>query len=641
MEGRLLEIYKKISESATTIQPKALAREHNVSTRTIRDDIGKLNMILERHGAIIELQRSKGYKINIEDTGKYEKYCETMHEKTVDFRHQNHHYYYLAYELLLKGESVKIDDVVERFYVSRSVVNRDLKRFKETLEAYDLSLISKKGVGLYIEGDKKNRRSCFTKFFSIQHDMRHYEYYVNLFEGEFSEETLEAFVKRVEEVLYVHHTKMTDEAFKNFIFHVLIAIYSCLNGVNLTLSYNENPAETYVYIVDDIVEAIKSSFDLILPQSEQQYLYVQLMSKRVWEVDPNNYEALEEFGYIEEIFALLNERYGYDLHEDTQLKTDLLAHVCSMMYRLKNRIMVKNDMKDYIRTNYPVAYEITLDVMNRARVGQEYNLSENELAYLTLHIGAGIERYLYHKHQNKKTTIIIVCGTGRATARLLEMKILNSIEKVDVLRTMSIQEYNRLTSVPSDIVVSTVSIEEKNKPIISISLKPTSQELSMLNNKVKLRYKVNKNEIYQVDEQLFMKIKGGTKEEVLRQMTDKLEDANIVPKEYYQSVLKREELGSTVIGDIAAIPHPQDFIAYETKMCVCISDQPIIWNEKEKVRVIFLLAFGTDDGKIFGPIYDFILECLQKEKIDKMLQIEKFDDFSTFIQSILQEKGEH
>ncbi|MDO5717687.1 MAG: PTS sugar transporter subunit IIA, partial [Tissierellia bacterium] len=93
----------------------------------------------------------------------------------------------------------------------------------------------------------------------------------------------------------------------------------------------------------------------------------------------------------------------------------------------------------------------------------------------------------------------------------------------------------------------------------------------------------------------------------------RLELHGTIDKNYKQSVLDRENFGSTALKSGAAIPHGN--IEFVKKTCVYfyISKTPIIWDN-DRVYIIILISINREDKKYIKNILRSILELVENSK---------------------------
>ncbi len=105
---------------------------------------------------------------------------------------------------------------------------------------------------------------------------------------------------------------------------------------------------------------------------------------------------------------------------------------------------------------------------------------------------------------------------------------------------------------------------------------------------------------FDVQKALIPNLKATSKEEVIREMVAGLKDAGSIKAEDEEAVvaaiLKREELGSTGIGNGVAVPHTKHPSAEELVATVAVSRTGVDFSslDGEEVFILFLLVSPPD-----------------------------------------------
>ncbi|MEG0133845.1 MAG: PTS sugar transporter subunit IIA, partial [Clostridium sp.] len=110
-------------------------------------------------------------------------------------------------------------------------------------------------------------------------------------------------------------------------------------------------------------------------------------------------------------------------------------------------------------------------------------------------------------------------------------------------------------------------------------------------------------------------------------ITNSLISENYITKAVKKEIFSREELASTEIGNLVAIPHTSHNDLEESFISVAILKKPIIWH-KEKVQVVLIICIAEKDKHEWKSnleqLYKSIIE------LDVVLEIIKSNDFQEF-----------
>ncbi|EDO1166685.1 BglG family transcription antiterminator [Listeria innocua] len=637
---RLETLYGMLLDAGSHLSAQKLSQDLHISERTIRTDIAKLTEFLETNGATITLTRGAGYKIEILDSTAFEAFqADKNKPKNADYFDLDNPEERVKYEIFLllsSADYIKLEDLADTLFASRATISNDMKQVRTVIASYDLTLVSKPGCGVKIVGEEEKMRYTLTALIASKKAPE--SYLETFFEWHKQKEKLQKLMSAVTDYFFATNIRFTDEALQNLLLHMMILVERIELGHSLEQFELTDVSEEEITIANNLAGILASLFEIEMSEGDKNYLLLQIASKRILNVEDKEISEFDDYAYIEGMLNRIESQYFYRLQDDLQLKKDLIAHIHSMLYRVKYHMTVKNPMTEHIKRYYPLAYEITLDAVESLKKDYPYDINQNELAYLALHIGASLERNYqisYYRHKSA----LIVCGSGFGTARIVEAKVKSAVSNLDITKVVSIQEYNRFIHIEEDIILSTVRIPEKNKPVIKISNIPTNEELKMLGAIIEEQTDPNRGFLSSFfDAAFFARSTLTTKTAILEEMVESLKSKNIVGDEFLNSVIERERLGSTVLGTGIAIPHPLGLMAKETKIVIRILDNPIKWDQKQSVHAVFLLCISKNDYEEAINIYELLVELVREEYGEKLAALKSFTDFTSLANDILKKK---
>ncbi|EHW9791021.1 TPA: BglG family transcription antiterminator [Listeria innocua] len=637
---RLETLYGMLLDAGSHLSAQKLSQDLHISERTIRTDIAKLTEFLETNGATITLTRGAGYKIEILDPTAFEAFqADKNKPKNADYFDLDNPEERVKYEIFLllsSADYIKLEDLADTLFASRATISNDMKQVRTVIASYDLTLVSKPGSGVKIVGEEEKMRYTLTALIASKKAPE--SYLETFFEWHKQKEKLQKLMSAVTDYFFANNIRFTDEALQNLLLHMMILVERIELGHSLEQFELTDVSEEEITIANNLAGILASLFEIEISEGDKNYLLLQIASKRILNVEDKEISEFDDYAYIEGMLNRIESQYFYRLQDDLQLKKDLIAHIHSMLYRVKYHMTVKNPMTEHIKRYYPLAYEITLDAVESLKKDYPYDINQNELAYLALHIGASLERNYqisYYRHKSA----LIVCGSGFGTARIVEAKVKSAVSNLDITKVVSIQEYNRFIHIEEDIILSTVRIPEKNKPVIKISNIPTNEELKMLGAIIEEQTDPNRGFLSSFfDAAFFARSTLTNKTAILEEMVESLKNKNIVGDEFLNSVIERERLGSTVLGTGIAIPHPLGLMAKETKIVIRILDNPIKWDQKQSVHAVFLLCISKNDYEEAINIYELLVELVREEYGEKLAALKDFTDFTSLANDILKKK---
>lgn len=630
--SRLEEIFIQISKNEfTTI--KELTNSFHVTDRTIRTDIQAINLEIAKYGCEILLKRKSGYYLMSYNKDKFKELQNQIEKQTnvLTFNSLDDRIKYILQKLLYSQDYVILDDLANEVFVSRNTLQNYIKPIKETLETYNLIYVSKPNLGVKVFGNEKDKRECLLNEILCKDTPTYIIGFTKEEQMLFRDIDLFEIQTLVNQLLNKHDIHASDYDRKNLIMH-------CALMISRVKTENYIPFDVQFPIQDDIYELIEqlciqleNKFDIQITSGEKQYIYLHIASNTHMNIYSVNTVKLQN--QITKLLEVIYEEYNFDLRQDAILKKDLFNHFSSILSSKNIYMNKKNPLLNTIKTNFPLPFEITLT--STAKVFSEA-LTEDEIGYISLHIGAAIERCFTSMYQKKR--VVLVCGSGIATTRMLEARLQTFFNsKIVIVNKISYAEFMHYDFANIDFVISTIPIQSDNIPveIVDFTLKNTdiekiSKRLSHMDKKANFVTKF-------FDKQLFLhKSNAVTKEDVLKELAHLLENQNIVSDTFIHSVLKRESIACTNLNDIFAIPHPMEACSNETKVAVAILDQSVEWNDKhEEVQIIFMISIKQGEQKQFEHLYDLFIEIVGNTKLQQdIVHSNSFEEFLYTISTV-------
>jgi len=636
--NRLNEIFDYVRQD-NIVSASQLSVLLNITDRTIRSDIQAINEILEKNGAKIKLKRKAGYYIEINDQEKYNTFlCSIKQTRTsnLELDSSQDRIKYLLNLLLYSDEYMSLDDLADNIYVSKNTLQNYIKTLKAIFSKYNLEYISKTNVGVKIIGNEDDKRKCLVENV-LSYNFQNYvtgftkdEY--TLFEGI----DLDLLKQIISNKLKNAHIKTNDFNFKNLIIHFALMIsriqFDCYINTNNTIKIDDN----YTDFIDDIANEIEYTFNITISEGEKKYIYSHLVANTQLNDLVDNDNKIKEL--VEELLNNIYFDYNFDLRNDEILSHDLFLHFKSILNTKSFALNKRNPLLNTIKTNFPLAFDITLTCTAKIFNKPPYILTEDEVGYVSLHIGAAIERCFSGSLQNK--SVILVCGSGQATTRMLEAR-LNVFfkDKITIVRKASYNEFINYTKrelLNVDFVISTIPLKSEHIPTITVDFALNNQDIEAISKfltSISLNKMKKSNKFF--DKNLFIHLDGiDSKESLLKQMYQLMEKQNIVDSNYFDCVMERENLAKTNMNEVFALPHPMRLCAKDTKVAVAIIDKPLTWYQQDTVQIIFLLAIKQGDQQDIEHLYDIFIEIVNNAKLQQSI-IHSYN-YDSFINNLLE-----
>lgn len=590
---------------------KELAEKLLVSEKTIRNRIKELKIALKNYGAKIESKPRYGYRLIILDEDLFVKVQLNQDDNDIPDTNEARQLY-LIQTLINDQCYFKMDDLVEKLFISRNILSNNLKRVEEIFQQYQLTVERRPNYGIRLEGSEFNKRNFIVNHLYGDYDViDQSQILMNLIIGINQESAV----------------NMSEVALDHFIRYCVVMIER-IRGKN-NIKQNElienEVSEATQKITNEYCDHIENLMQIIINQTERQYLAIQYGSKLSSDSYSKYGPNFVITGKIDElVFNMLNrvyEMFGINFRNNLELRMSLNQHLVPMDIRLRYNIPVTNPLKEMIKKEYPFPYTLATGASITLKEYYQREIPDDEISYLAVIFALATEK---RDLMFEKKNIVLVCVSGKSSAQLFKYKYkqafgeyINNIFDCNVIDLESFDfEHNQI-----DYIFTTVPLAKKYPvPIYEINIFIDSSEILTYREMFESGDKSKLLKYYSTN--LFIPdLKASTKEEVIQQMCKQINRFGILPEGFYEAVMKREELGQTDFGNLVAIPHPYKTMGQQSFVAVAILEKPILWTTNE-AQVIFMLSVGNTDDPDLEDFYKKTSAIFFDSKAIKQLIIE-------------------
>ncbi len=619
---RLAQLFTALQHE--TLPQDELARRFSVSTRTVRTDIAALNALLEQHGAQFVLMRGAGYQLQIVDTARFEALQQQSSTPLQVPRTSSERVRHLLSRFLTTTWSLRLDDLSEEWFVSRATLQGDMAEVREWLSRYDLHIETKPRHGMRLFGSETAIRTCLTDLlWQIGQETPDSPL---LSSGILHHELVQQLSPLLQCCFHRHVIRLSDEAERYLLIYCAVALQRIGKGFSL----NDPGAEDVGEEVREAARELTMRLGLLaqkrLSQAEENWLRVNIAARQIQALVPSTLNADDADALADFLLSYIHTHYTYQLQQDQQLRSDLLTHIKSMITRVRYQIHIPNPLLSSIKQHYPLAWDMTLAAVSSWSKCTPYTLSENEIGFLVLHIGVGLERH-YDMGYQRHPRVLLVCDSAPSTQRMIEALLLRRYPQLVVTACSSQRDYELRNQIEEDFVVSTVRLNEKNAPVVVVSPFPTDFQLEQLGKLVLIdRTRPYMLEKYFAAGHFMLLEQPMTQQALFQLLCDRLQAEGYVTADFYASVVEREAIVSTLLGDGIALPHSLGLLAQKTAVYTVIAPQGVSWGE-ETASVIFLLAISKREYEEAMAIYDLFVTFLRERAMPRLRACRDFTSF--------------
>lgn len=630
LDARMKKIIIELSDSEY-VTASELAKILDLNEKAVRTTIGKMRDSLDEYGIEIESKTRKGYHLLIYDKEKYQAFInndEWLSKNDIPNNSKEREEWLLDY-LLKQHKFVRIDDLSEMLYVSRSTITNDIRNVEDSLKSYHITLIRRPNYGLHIQGSEFDIRNCMISQFKD-----------NKWAQRFSDKE-ENELKEISKILLNNIQNQKVVLSKSMIQEMTSCIYIAKvryeENYKITVSKNEVVHRIYKPCIDvatNIVEELNEKFHIHLLDSEIYYIAINIAARS----DYNVLEGELESGVINQarkqatqMLDCVYDMMHLDMRQNLSLLYDLISFLIPMDIRMRYGIIAKNPFAEATKKKYFFAYNVASQAVIPLKKTYFHEVPENEIAYLTSIFALFIEQ---EKDKKKKYNILVICATNMSTSKLLAYQYKKKFKKyIDEVYTCEMYNLDSFDFSKVDYIFTTVEINRVlPKPVLGISAFLEDEEVEKISSILKFKSSNTIADVYS-EELFYDNIKGETKEEILFEICKRIPEKYGIPSDFYEGLLRIEEITGTDLAKHVALPHPYETTSDISFACISVLDHPIRWTRQD-VQVVILMAVAEDEQRDLTNFLQLISEFIANESA--VLQLVEEPDFTTFVNLLSQ-----
>ena len=499
LTSRQIDFIKLMLEESEYKPIRYFTEKLNVSDKTLQKDLKIIGNYISKFNVKIDAKRGYGILIdsnassNIEFINNLNINLKEKNSVSVDQRRVE----ILKMLLLNSNSSTSINQLSEKYYVSKTSIVNDLKYIEEWLKKYNIKL-SKTLEGTKILGKETDIRKSIASLLEDILDQNNEEDKLpeitrielstfsalsNIFDLD-SIMFIESIIWELEENL---DYTISQPYYINLITHILICIKRLKEGnqieskedkIKLLDNLNEKVYENVINLIGKIEER----YGVSINNEEIYYIYKYIVSSGFGNALDNNRLISENYiNNSEEVtnmmIDIMSEFLNINLREDELLQKGLLLHIKPMLNRLNYDIQIKNPLLKEIKERFS---EILGLCMLSIRLMSPYynitNISIDEISYIATYFQAAVERSVSSKR------VLVVCHSGYGTSQLLATRLKRAFPQWTIVDIVSVHRLSEVDMTNIDFIVSSVDIDIKDKMYIVVSALLMDRDINNIKN---------------------------------------------------------------------------------------------------------------------------------------------------------------
>ncbi|QWT17541.1 BglG family transcription antiterminator [Collinsella sp. zg1085] len=466
MSNRLAKVFDLICIRGESISVEHIAEQMHVSTRTIYNDIQRLNAMLASKAFPVIRNHQGLLSYDHIPSLTFSSLIDTNDLIYIDQRFRRN---IITQIILTRPQGFSIDELSQSMQLSRNTLIRDLARIKDELLAQGISIETISFKGYVVSGEEPAIRAALTHLFTV--DAVHFEHVIPTEDVSMLDELTEILSDLADEL----SVTFSDTAIKR----LLAALYAAYRRVRIGKFISNSPSVGLETREQELLQHYQSRIACCygvptIPEGELLYIAARLHESSVTHYDDllsENWLKLTVLthAFIDEL-AQVYPSAGFS--EDDALFQGLLNHLRPAYWRAYHNDQVNNPMLGYVQTQCSELHETVCSSVHVLETGLKVHFDEAELAYFTLFFAASLERR--NCVVKRYTRVVLVCQEGISTSQILRAR-LHALYNVSVVAVLGKRELKAwLAHNYADLIVSTVPL---NVDMSRITKKPLPVEI--------------------------------------------------------------------------------------------------------------------------------------------------------------------
>ncbi|MBS3991746.1 MAG: PTS sugar transporter subunit IIA [Erysipelothrix sp.] len=465
MKNKELEILEYLIECGNTLTLDELCKKFQLNPRSIRYYMDFI--MQELKDAQIELDRGT-YTIKNMDVIK--SFLADPHNiSSLTSIKKYRMLFVFAFE-----ESINLSHMAQELDISRVTAKQYLLEIESQLARYSLKTKFDNN-GIYLIGSEESIRSVQLQILLDYHSFsevkqRSLNDITNQYTTDYIFLPIDQFLNSIQSEL---KSLLTDYSYQICRNYLIIAIRRIKSQKNILfsnhLSFLSKSLEFQT--INQHIQLLEDSFDIRFNQNEvEKFTDLLIGSHYSFNNEFKENTWFENNLFVTKLIANFSKYINLNLNQDHLLYDSLIAHLKPTMYRMLHNIKLSEIDTDEIMQNFAIEYDLTQRVLNELKFFTNHTADKDEIALITLHFKAAINRY--HTTHSNQIRVLIVCSQGYGTSRLLEQQLneVYSVNIVECIPSHFLPFYDNLSDI--DLIVTTIKDLAIEQPIPLIYVKP-------------------------------------------------------------------------------------------------------------------------------------------------------------------------
>lgn len=605
---------------------KDIAKLLNVSDRTIRNDIAVINEFYEEN--MIESHLRKGYRI-VEQKKKQYIVTEEVASQIPETKEERRQ---CILKRLLDCNQINFYELSTWLCISEFSLENDLNYLRKQLEAYpELKMIRQYNM-LQLCGPETKKRQLYEELVleKLQGNLLN----LNKIADNFSSFDLLKVKDILKETFSRYKYNINEIRIPGLLIHLGVILERSNIYHVLCVDQNMPQVKSIEYeMVNTFFETVNHKLALRVSQEDVVEFAAYLKREKRKESYEEEQAEVQVSDLVQHIIVEIKEHFDIDFQEDTEFRLGLELHMMGLLKRHSEQVEIDNTCLLEVKRKYPLIFEMGVWVSKIMEDYLKITISENEISFITLHIGSAYER----ANLKRKYRCVLICPHQKAVKELCMQKINNRFgDRLEIVGCLNYFEEAEIEKQKLDLLLTTQSFRHSlDISTVEISMffdyKDEEAVFATLNQLDQMRYQNNflffllnliREDVFLVN------CTAKTPEDIISVMCDRLCERSYVTEAFKEGVLQRERLAATSFFHGFATPHSlTQKETLHSAISIAILKEPIKWNTYD-VRIVLLLAITEENRNLLKIFFDWFNDVVyHSERFAKLLEVKDYESF--------------
>ena len=486
-QKQIIQILTK-STSKNPITISTIAESLNISSRTVLREMPKIEEWLDENGFNFIKKPGVGLIID-ENLENQQLILELLEVENIQKEYtKEERKRIILGELLVNKEPLKLFYFTNQLKVSEGTLSNDLDGVEAWLKEFDIKLIRKQGLGIYLEGNENNYRKVLAdilyktldekelikllkKSLNNPNTENSIEFSIENRMLNFIDKTIIRDIEKiVSDLENKCNFKLIDSDYIGLVVHISLAVQRIKNGEKISMdkdSLSELELLPEFAVATEITNELEKIFIIEIPKDEIGYITMHLKGARLRlnkvenDIDLDNLDIKQISNYI---ISEVEKDFNIEILNKQKLSKDIYNHLVPAVSRMTMKLNIRNPLLENIKEQYKEIYdscENACEILKK--ITKVDKIPESEVAYIAMHIAAAIEENI----KSENLSVVIACPTGIGTSRLLAVNIKKEYQNLDIKSSISAIniDTDKLKNEGIDFIISTVELDVDYKHI--------------------------------------------------------------------------------------------------------------------------------------------------------------------------------